>query len=551
MLRAFHEGGNVIIEISDDGGGINPQRIKKSAIEKGLLRPEQAERMRDSELVNLVFLPGFSTAATVSNISGRGVGMDVVKTNIEKIGGAVDLVSHPGQGTTVKVRIPLTLAIIPGLVVTSGGQRFVIPQASLLELVRLEGPEGAKQIDWIRGEPVCRRRGQLLPLVFLNLALKIGERRNYRDSEVFNIIVLQAEDRQFGLVVDDINDTQEIVVKPLGKQLKTVQCYSGATIMGDGKVALILDVAGLAKATAISSEGQSQGTAESEHVREHSIQKQALLLFRGGGFERLVVPLSLVARLEEVPRSKIEHAAGRAVIQYRERILPLVPLSEHLGGPAQDDAMTNDPAQVIVFSDADRRIGLVVDQILDIIEDTVSMKRQSVRPGLLGSAVVGEKVTDFLDLQSIIQQAEEGWFDKARPRRKQPTVLLAESSAFSRNLLRNTLDIAGYNVVEASSAAEALEKLGKNEIDIMVASLDLPDRGASSLLHSIKDNPELGALPVVALTTNSESINVASGTDAGFDDYLAKFDRASMLRSLGKLAAALQEAELPVVALAK
>lgn len=551
LLRAFHQGGNVIIEISDDGAGIDPQKVKRSAIEKGLLLPEQAERMRDLELVNLVFLPGFSTAAKVSNISGRGVGMDVVKTNIEKIGGAVDLASKPGQGTTVKVRIPLTLAIIPGLIVTSGGERFVIPQASLIELVKLEGAEGKKQIDWIQGAPVCRRRGQLLPLVFLNDVLKLGDREDHRQSEAFYIIVVQAEDRQFGLIVDDINDTQEIVVKPLGKQLKGVPCYAGATIMGDGRVALILDVPGLAQCSAIASESRSQVAGEAEPaLTDPNAQKQSLLLFRAGGFERIAVPLSLVARLEEIPRSKLERATGRTVVQYREQILSLVALADHLDGSTSQDAFSADPVQVVVFSDGDRRIGLVVDQILDIVEETVTMKTTSDHPDLLGSAVVAQRITDFLDLQAVIQRAEAGWFEQSRPHNKQATVLVAEDSTLSRSLLRNTLEIAGYHVLEASGASEAVEKLGKHEVDVVVAALDLSDGGASTLFESVKNQANLIKLPIVALATDSDGAQRARGTDAGFDDYLTRSDRVSMLRSIEKLAFALNGTRVCVEAVA-
>jgi len=538
MLRASHEGGNVIIEIADDGAGINPQKVKKSAIEKGLLHPEQADRMSDVELINLVFLPGFSTAAKVSNISGRGVGMDVVKTNIEKIGGAVDLVSRPGHGTTMKVRIPLTLAIIPGLVVTSGGERFVIPQASLIELVRLDGGDKAKQIEWIQSAPIYRLRGRLLPLVFLNEVLAIGGGEASRDAEAVNIIVLQADDRQFGLVVDHINDTQEIVVKPLGKQLKSVACYAGATIMGDGKVALILDVLGVAQYTAIISESRGRTAVEPERVPESASQKQSLLLFRAGQFGRLAVPLSLVARLEEIPRAKLEEAAGRIVVQYRDELLPLIPLAEYLDS-APGGSFTNDPAQVVVFSNANRRIGLVVDQIIDIVEDEVTMRRPGERPGLLGSAVVGGKVTDFLDLQSIIQRAEEGWFDEPRLPRKPATVLLADASAFSRNLIRNTLEIAGYRVVEAASAGEAFEKLAAHDVDLMLAALDLPESSAAALLRAVKNDANYETLPVLALSAAPG--RDASAGAAGFDDYLTKFDRASMLRSLAKLASALDQ----------
>jgi two-component system chemotaxis sensor kinase CheA len=411
LLKASHEGGNVIIEINDDGAGIDPQRVKRRALEKGLVRPEHLERMRDFELINLVFLPGFSTAAEVSNISGRGVGMDVVKTNIEKIGGAVDVISRVGQGTTIKVRIPLTLAIIPGLVITSGGERFVIPQASLLELVRLEGAERARQIEWIHGAPVWRRRGRLLSLIFLNDTLKLGEHGSTRNADVFNIVVLQAEGRHFGLVVDNINDTQEIVVKPLGKQLKSVQCYAGATIMGDGKIALILDVLGVARRSGVFSDSRALSFENAERVHaSQSPPKQALLLFRAGAYERIAVPLSVVARLEEIPQARVERAAGRAVVQYRGQILRLVALAEHLGAAGYRECFADDPAQVIVFSDGERRTGVVVDQIIDIVEDTVTVQRQSDRQGLLGSAMVGGKVTDFLDLQSIFSGAEKGPF---------------------------------------------------------------------------------------------------------------------------------------------
>ncbi len=259
FLRAFHEGGQVNIEIADDGAGIEPEKLKRKALERGLISQEQAARMAEREALNLIFLPGFSTAAKVSNISGRGVGMDVVKTNIEKIGGTVDLHSQPGRGTTIKIKIPLTLAIIPALVVTSGGDRYAIPQVSLLELVRLDGEQARKGIERIHGAPVYRLRGHLLPLVYLNRQLGVESRRGDAADEAVNIVVLQAGERHFGLVVDGINDTEEIVVKPLGKQLKGVSVFAGATIMGDGQVALILDVLGIAQSAGVISEARDRG----------------------------------------------------------------------------------------------------------------------------------------------------------------------------------------------------------------------------------------------------------------------------------------------------
>ena len=299
-LRAYHEGGQVNIEISDDGAGIDVVRVKRKAVEKGILRPELAEKLSDREALNLIFQAGFSTAQTITNVSGRGVGMDVVKSHIEKIGGVVDLLSRPGEGATVKIKIPLTLAIIPGLVITSGnqrsaprlgagsGERFVIPQVSLVELIRLEDQIASSQIELIHGTPVYRRRGSLLPIAYLNDILDLEPAR---EGTATNIVVLQAEDRQFGLVVDGINDTQEIVVKPLGKQLKGLSVYAGATIMGDGRVALILDVLGIGQRSGVLSESREQTRAASEQKTQAGVEQQRLLLFRAGSFERIAVPL--------------------------------------------------------------------------------------------------------------------------------------------------------------------------------------------------------------------------------------------------------------------
>jgi two-component system, chemotaxis family, sensor kinase CheA len=263
-LRAYHEGGQVNIEIGDDGIGIDVAKVKQKAVEKGLVRPEQAEKLSDREALNLIFQPGFSTAQMVTKVSGRGVGLDVVKSNIEKIGGVVDICNRPGEGATVKLKIPLTLAIIPGLVITSGGERFVIPQVSLLELIRLEGDSSEKHIEQVHGTPVYRRRGSLLPIAYLNrvLGLQSADR-----AEAVSIVVLQAEDRQFGLMVDGINDTQEIVVKPLGKQLKGLTEYAGATIMGDGRVALILDVLGIGQRSGVLAESREPARAATEKRR--------------------------------------------------------------------------------------------------------------------------------------------------------------------------------------------------------------------------------------------------------------------------------------------
>lgn len=463
-LRAYHEGGHVNIEIADDGGGINTAKVKAKAVERGLLRPEQAEHLSEREAINLVFAPGFSTATKVSNISGRGVGMDVVKTNIEKIGGAVDLTSRTGLGSTVRIKIPLTLAIIPGLVVASGGQRFVIPQVSLLELVRLEREDAGRLIEKIHGTPVYRRRGSLLPIAYLNEILQLN---STGDFESVNIVVLQAEDRQFGLVVDGISDTQEIVVKPLSKQLKGLSVYAGSTIMGDGKVALILDVMGLSQRAGLSARESSSNTQQAADGAS-VVERQTLLLFRSGSYERLAVPLSLVARLEEFAKDRVEQAAGRPVVQYRGNILPLVTLSDHLDGPG-GGPQASDKVQVVVFSEGDRSVGLVVDQIVDIVEEEVAVRKPSRHHGLMGSAVVGQKVTDFLDLGAVLEWSGEQLTSPGAERKMRPLLVVAEGCPLERGLLRSYAEMLDCRVVEAASVSEAAEAVAQKKADAIVA----------------------------------------------------------------------------------
>lgn len=399
-LRAYHEGGQVNIEISDDGGGIDPDRIRAKALERGLITHEQAARMSDRECVQLVFLPGFSTAKVVTNVSGRGVGMDVVKTNIEKIGGTVDIQSHLGQGTTLKIKIPLTLAIIPALIVTSGGERYAIPQVNLLELVRLEGNQAQQAIEQIHGAPVYRLRGHLLPLVYLNRELELDERAPAQDG--VNIVVLQADDRQFGLVVEGISDTEEIVVKPLSKQLKNVSLFAGATIMGDGRVALILDVLGVAQRAGVISELRDRALAElAVRPAQACEQLQPLLVVSLGGGRRAAIPLELVARLEEIDTNAIELADGAEVVQYRGRILPLLRLAQLLGQPSAEP-QARETLQVVVYSEQDQSVGLVVDRILDIVEVPLAVECASTHPGVRGSAVIQNRVTDLVDVRGLM-----------------------------------------------------------------------------------------------------------------------------------------------------
>lgn len=404
-LRAFHEGGQVIIEINDDGGGIDPERIKLKALERGLINRDQAARMTEREALRLIFLPGFSTAEKVTNISGRGVGMDVVKTNIEKIGGAIDLKSVPGQGTSIRIKIPLTLAIIPALIVACGGDRFAIPQASLLELVRLEGEAAMRKIETIHNAPVYRLRGDLLPLVYLHEQLHVNRRQKRED--VVNIVVLRADDRSFGLVVDGIHDTEEIVVKPLSKQLKGLAVFAGATIMGDGKVALILDVLGVAQKSGVIGETRDGSTANVEEENADLATPTRRLLVCGiGGHGQIAIPLDAVNRLEDISASRIERSNNREVIQYRGQIMPIVRVNRLLGvesGAIETARMAaSGMLKVVVHSVGDDRIGLVVDKIIDIVTTNVNDISESHERGMVGTLVVQGRVTDLVDVPLLL-----------------------------------------------------------------------------------------------------------------------------------------------------
>jgi len=398
-LRAYHEGGQVNIEICDDGGGINPEAIKAKALERGLMTQEQLSRMSDRDVGNLIFLPGFSTAEKVSNVSGRGVGMDVVKTNIEKIGGTVDLQSRRGVGTIIKIKIPLTLAIIPALIVACDNYRYAIPQVNLLELLRLDRDEFEGKIEWIQSAPVYRLRGRLLPLVYLRDQLQIPKNDH---TDALNIVVLRADDRQFGLVVDRINDSEEIVVKPLSSQLKNISVYSGTTIMGDGQVALILDVMGLAQSANVISD-TSKGTKQEfrEQLQGNNQDHRTLLVAGIGLTNRVAVELSQVTRLEKIELRTIEIADGREVVQYRGEILSLIRLNDVLGVPSSRDP--EDPfIDVIVYSEPERTVGIVVDRIIDIVEQTIEPSKDSQANGRVVSAVIQGQVTDLIDLPAIM-----------------------------------------------------------------------------------------------------------------------------------------------------
>jgi len=400
-LRAYHEGGHVAVDVADDGAGLNIDRIAQKAIDNGILRADQIATMDKRDIMALVFQPGFSTAAKVTNVSGRGVGMDVVKTNIERIGGTVSVDSTLGEGTVWRLNIPLTLAIIQALTVDCGDQRYVIPQVAVLELVYIDGQ--STKIEYASGAPVYRLRGKLLPLVRLDraLGLDVGG-----DQGVY-IMVLQADGRRFGLVVDRVLNTEEVVVKALNTRFKDIGMYAGATILGDGKVGLILDVSSLARRShlAVDSErtnvvGTSRGSG--------GVGAGERLLVTAVGERRVAIPLDTVTRLEEFSRDRIEHAGSREVVQYRGQILPLVRLSHLLG--AYGEEPEGDTISVVVYSEGGRSVALVVDRIVDIAENSATARRDAEEDGLIGTAVIQQRVTELLDVRRAILAADPNFY---------------------------------------------------------------------------------------------------------------------------------------------
>ncbi len=404
-LRAYHESGQVVMEIGDDGSGIDPDRIGRKAVEKGLVSPEELAMMSRRAVLDLIFRPGFSTAEAVTNVSGRGVGMDVVRTNIEKVGGSVELTSTLGHGTVTRVTIPLTLAIIPALIVRQGEERYAIPQANLLELVRMNPDDPTKGVEYVAGVPVHRLRGRLLPL--LDLGEQIGRSSERRAAAT--IAVLRSDNNEFGLVVDEVVETQEIVVKPLGAALTALHLFAGAAVMGDGKIALILDVLGLAGAGGVSHAAASITSTihEDSGLVSEAVRLRSLLVVRTDGARNVAVPLESVARLEEFPLSALEQVGSTTVVQYRGDLLPVVDVDHggwggvpHQGGvPALEQVEPT--VTVVVYQHGERLLGLRVKEIVNIVEVALVLSPIGARSGSLGSLVVNGLITDVLDVAAL------------------------------------------------------------------------------------------------------------------------------------------------------
>jgi two-component system chemotaxis sensor kinase CheA len=534
-LSAWHQGGHIIIEISDNGRGLDLDGIRSKAVEKGLATAAELDAKSESEICNFIFMPGFSTAAKVTSISGRGVGMDVVRSNIEQIGGTVDLKSVPGTGATFTIKIPLTLAIVSALIVEAGGERFAIPQLSVLELVRA-GNGGEHRIEHIKDAPVLRLRNKLLPLIRLKEVLRLGQCENENGF----VIVMQVGNQVFGAVVDGVFHTEEIVIKPMSSKLRHIPVFSGTTILGDGSVIMIIDPNGAAQSLGrVVIAGNAERPELERREDDNDNDAVSLLVFRAGSAQPKAVPLSLVTRLEEIDCRKIEASDGRHLVQYRDQLMPLLRID------GQMDLKKEGVQPILVFSDHGRSMGLVVDEIVDIVEERLDIEVASDRPGVLGFAVIKGATTEIVDVGHFLPQAFEDWFRRpdASTLRQARTVLLVDDSIFFRELLTPLIKAAGYRVVAAASAAEALNVLkSDNRFDLIVTDTEMPDVDGFALAEAARAIPSRAETPIIALATMVSADAIERGRAVGFYDFVAKFDRAGLVAAIKEQSADLNRA---------
>jgi two-component system chemotaxis sensor kinase CheA len=530
-LDAYHEGGQIVIEISDDGRGLPIDKIKSKAIANGIVTEAELAGMSDEQIQQFIFRAGFSTAAQITNVSGRGVGMDVVRTNIEKIGGTIELRSKVGKGTAFFIKIPLTLAIVSALIVEASTERFAIPQISVIELVRATANSGQK-IEHIKGAPFLRLRNRLLPLVNLSNLLKIGAETDKKSDDAC-IVVSQVGKHTFGIVVDRVFDTEEIVVKPVAPILRDISMFAGNTILGDGSVIMILDPNGIASAIGDASLADQANEVEAAQAATKD-DRVALLLFRAGGSTPKAVPLALVARLEEVDATTIEVSDGKPVLQYRGQLMPLVTIETSV------QLKKEGRQPILVFADGERTMGLLVDEIVDIVEERMNVQLGTDRTGLLGGAIIAGKATEVVDAGHYLTMAFDNWFAKDRKRQEgakadAKRLLLVDDSPFFRNLLTPLLSVAGYDVtsVDGADKALALCEAGK-DFDVIVSDIEMPGMSGFEFAEAVRKGGRWQDTPLVALSAHTSAKDLDRGRKAGFVDYIAKLDREALLNTLSQ-----------------
>ncbi|MGE4519903.1 MAG: chemotaxis protein CheW [Desulfobacteraceae bacterium] len=592
-LKAYHEAGQVNIEIEDDGGGIDPERIASVAVKKGVITEQDVNLLSAKDKMNLIFAPGFSTAEQVTDVSGRGVGMDVVKSNLEKLGGIIDIDSKKGRGTSIKIKLPLTLAIIPSQIISTGNEKYAIPQVNLDELLRIPAGQIKEKIEKVGDAAVVRLRGTLLPLIRLSDVLGIkrtftdpetGEEkpdrryniadrrskdlfaqspgddslseeeiqrrtdfdRRYHAKSAINIAVVSAGTYRYGLIVDELMDSEEIVVKPLGKHLKNCKGYAGATIMGDGRVALIIDVASIAEMSHLSTSSSSKKLAEEKEKMEKSSDKlkehASLLLFRNTQEEQFAVPLNLVQRIERIKSKDVELVGGQRVVQYRGGSLPLHELGEVANVKPLPDS---EQVEVIVFKLTGKEVGLMVHPPVDAVDVVLNIDAQTLKqPGIMGSIIINNMTTLMVDVYSFFKTLHPDWYNETETssavNKKESMdpgsikILFAEDSSFFRNQVRGFLEEDGYDVTIAEDGEVAwnIISTGETDYNLILTDLEMPNMDGFELTSKIKKDERFSEIPVVALTSLAGEGDIAKGRSVGIDDYQIKLDREKLLETI-------------------
>ncbi|UOF00194.1 chemotaxis protein CheW [Bdellovibrio reynosensis] len=548
-VRAFHEGGQVVIEISDDGRGLHKDKILNKALEKGLITPDKAAALSEREVHNLIFAPGFSTAAQVTNISGRGVGMDVVRSNIDKIGGVVELHSTQGAGTTIRLKIPLTLAIVPAMIVRCDDDRYAIPQVKLVELVRVDNSNSESHIEYLQGNAFYRLRGNLLPLVNMKSLLGFCSKNEVAKSlpDVINIVVVRAERQLFGLIVDEVVDTADIVVKPLARFLKSVNVYSGATVLGDGSIALILDVMGIAQRLSLMSSQHEALNQNSISAGTRGVETQEFLLFRLNSQARHAIPLDLVHRLEEFKTSDVQKSGDTRVIHYRGSILPLISLNSFLGYHAEPSKSEGEILPVIVTRKNGQYFGIEVTEILDVLQTEANVESAfSDKKGILGNVLIEKEIIVIVDslqiIDELIPQARS--HDARTPevvvdaiQRRRHNILYAEDNAFFRKHVKTHLEKAGYTVITAIDGSDAilkLEEMPRHEVSLIISDIEMPKMNGLQLAGKIRKDESWKDIVLLALTTKYDDRSLKEGLEAGFNAYLEKLNPDSLIQAIDK-----------------
>jgi two-component system chemotaxis sensor kinase CheA len=587
VLRAFHDGGTVNITISDDGKGIDADVLRRKAVERGILTPERARDITDRDAMRLIFHAGFSTKEVVTDISGRGVGMDVVQTNLEKLGGTIEVDSVAGQGTTFAIKLPLTLAIIPALVVRAGEDSFALPQLNIVELVKVkEGDEGTR-IERLKGAEVLRLRGKLLPLVRLDetlfgpseeparepaaegpegeVAAPTRQPGAGRKGRKLNVIVVAAGTLRYGLVVGELRDSEEIVVKPLGKHIKDAPCFSGATILGDGRIALILDVAGIANHQRL--DGRSGGD-EPEAAREEESglgagTSQSVIVFRNNEAEQFAIPSSSVARIDCVNTSDLVTVGGIEGVQLQDRVLPVLRLENQVAALSWE---LEETVYVVVAEAGSMEVGLLVSNLVDIREisthvDTITFRE----PGIAGSVTLDAVETRIVDIYELADSAHPEWFRVQRLQQaeravaaeeleavsggpngalarsgggeREGVILVAEDSTFFRRKLVRFLHDEGYRVVDHGDGLAAWEALrsGQHDVRLVVTDVEMPHMDGLELAAAIRGDEATRGLPVIALSSLASEEDLARAREVGVTEYQVKLERDRLLEKIREL----------------